>query len=301
MGLAACPAPEPGRPFSIDFFCPEDLNTAMNIHKSVISGTWYPGNPRTLRREIERYVEKAEPAAVAGELAALVCPHAGYVYSGQVAAFGYKLLQGRGYEKVILLGPSHRAFFRGAAVFGEGGFETPLGIVETDGDLTARIAGAHPSIHINPDTHAQEHSLEIQLPFLQVVLGMFKFVPILMGDQGSRACEALASAIVPAMDGKTILIASSDLSHYRHYSSAAAIDKVVLERIEAMDAEGLLSDLEKGRAEACGGGPIAAAILVSKALQAVNGTVLKYANSGDVTGDRSGVVGYVSAVFSKGA
>ncbi len=118
---------------------------AMKIRKSIIAGTWYPGNPRTLRGEIERYIDRAETPQLGG-IVALVSPHAGYVYSGQVAAFGYKLLQGRGIEKVIVLGPSHRVAFRGAALYGEGGFETPLGIVETDTDLSARIAGKDPSI-----------------------------------------------------------------------------------------------------------------------------------------------------------
>ena len=272
---------------------------AMKIRKSIIAGTWYPGNPRTLRGEIERYIDMAETPQLDG-IVALVSPHAGYVYSGQVAAFGYKLLRGRGIDKAIVLGPSHRAAFRGAALYGEGGFETPLGIVETDSDLSGRIAGKDPSIGTIPGAHAQEHSIEIQLPFLQVVLGAFKFVPVLMGDQGRRTCEALAKAIIPLMDEKTILIASSDLSHYRSYNSAVAIDRAIVDRVEAMDADGLLSDLESGRAEACGGGPIAAAIMVSKGLKAGKSAVLKYANSGDVTGDRAQVVGYLSAAFIKG-
>lgn len=273
----------------------------MRIRKSIIAGTWYPGNPQTLRKEIERYLERAEPAAVAGEIVALVSPHAGYVYSGPVAAYGYKLLRGREIDKVILLGPSHRAFFRGAAVYGEGGFETPLGVAEVHKGLSEKIAGSGRPVGTSPEAHAQEHSIEIQLPFLQVVLGDFQFVPVLMGDQGRKTCEALASAIIPLMDAKTILIASSDLSHYRPYDSAVAIDKIAVDRIGAMDADRLLADLETGRAEACGGGPMAAAIMVAKGLKAVNSTILKYANSGDVTGDRSGVVGYVSAAFSKGA
>lgn len=271
------------------------------VRKSVIAGTWYPGSAGTLRREIQRYLDKADPAEIKGKITALVSPHAGYVYSGTVAAYGYKLLRKGQFERVIIVGPSHRAYFRGVALYGPGGFETPLGIVETDTGVTDSLTGMTPIIKSVPDAHAQEHSIEIQLPFLQVVLGDFKFIPALMGDQSRSTCEALAGAIVPAVsDGKTLLVASSDLSHYRPYDSAVRIDKVVLDRIKNMDADGLLDDLESGKAEACGGGPIAVAMMVSKKLAANNGTVLKYANSGDVSGDRSGVVGYVSAAFSKG-
>jgi hypothetical protein len=289
-------------PFSFDFSHPGVFNTSMegNIRKSVIAGTWYPGNSNTLRKEIQAYLEGAVPPEIKGKPAALVSPHAGYIYSGPVAAFGYKILKKAEFDKVVIVGPSHRAYFRGAAVYGAGGFETPLGVVETDAGLTAGITEADPIIKSVPDAHAQEHSIEIQLPFLQVVLGEFRFVPILMGDQSRSTCESLAKAIIPHVsDGKTLLVASSDLSHYRPYDSAVKIDRRVLERIEQMDAEGLLDDLESGRAEACGGGPIAVAMMVSKSIDAKNSAVLKYANSGDVSGDRSGVVGYVSAAFSK--
>lgn len=270
------------------------------VRKSVIAGAWYPGNANALRREIQQYLDRAVLPELKGQPVALVSPHAGYIYSGPVAAFGYKALKKGEFGKVIIVGPSHRAYFHGAALYGAGGFETPLGVVETDAGLTAGLAGTGAMIRSAPDAHAQEHSIEIQLPFLQVVLGEFTFVPVLMGDQSRSTCEALAGAIAPAVaDGKTLVVASSDLSHYRPYESAVRIDRVVLNRIEDMDAGGLLDDLESGRAEACGGGPIAVAIMVAKALEATNSLVLKYANSGDVSGDRSGVVGYVSAAFSK--
>lgn len=271
-----------------------------NIRKSVIAGMWYPGKAENLRREIQEYLDGAVLPPVKGKPVALVSPHAGYVYSGPVAAFGYKLLRKGEFEKVIVVGPSHRAYFQGAALYGAGGFETPLGIVETDSGLATALAGA-PMIRTMPDAHAQEHSIEIQLPFLQVVLGKFSFLPVLMGDQSKNTCEALARGIVPALsDGKTLLVASSDLSHYRPYDSAAGIDRVVLDRIEQMNAGGLLDDLESGRAEACGGGPIAVAIMVAGDLGAEEGTILNYANSGDVSGDRSAVVGYVAAAFFRG-
>ncbi len=288
-------------PFLIDFYRQEVLNMPMSqvIRKSVIAGTWYPGNAGALRREILEYLDRADPPKVKGRPAALISPHAGYVYSGPVAAFGYKILKKGEFERVIIVGPSHRAYFHGAAVYGEGGFETPLGVVESDANFSATMAGSSKIIRSLPDAHAQEHSIEIQLPFLQVVLGEFRFVPVLMGDQSRATCEAVADAINPALsDPKTLLVASSDLSHYHTYDSAVRMDSIVLGRIENMDADGLLGDLEKGRAEACGGGPIAVAIMAAKVLNAKTGTVLKYANSGDVSGDRSGVVGYVSAAFS---
>jgi len=269
------------------------------VRKSILAGTWYPGSPVVLRRDVENFLEKAMVEAE-GQVVGLIVPHAGYVYSGGVAAYAYKLVQGEVFDSVIVIAPSHRAHFRGASVYDRGGYETPLGVVSVDADLAGKIMARSDNISFIPGGHAQEHSLEIQLPFLQVALGSFKFVPIVMGEQGRRFCEELAGAIAESAAGKKVLlVGSSDLSHFHGYDTAKKMDFRVLKHLEAMDADGLLRDLETGFSEACGGGPMAVVMMAAGRLGADRARVLKYANSGDVTGDRSGVVGYAAAVFSR--
>ncbi len=270
------------------------------IRKSILAGTWYPGRPDVLRADVERFLAEAsvEPA---GQVVGLVSPHAGYAYSGGVAAYAYQLVRGGGFDSVIVIGPSHRAYFQGASVYERGGYETPLGIVPVDADLAEKLIARSNRISSIPSGHAQEHSVEIQLPFLQVALGSFSFVPIVMGGQGRRDCEELSGAIVESVgDRKVLLVASSDLSHFHSDERARSMDFRILKHLESMDADGLFRELESGSSEACGGGPMAVVMMAAKKLGADTGKVLKYANSGDVTGDRQGVVGYAAAAFFKG-
>lgn len=277
-----------------------DMN---DVRKSVIAGSWYPGSPKILSSDIDGFLRNVPAELLDGEvLVALVSPHAGYMYSGQIAAYSYKLVEGKTFDAVIVIGPSHRACFNGASIYNKGGYETPLGIVPVDVELANEIIAQSPMISFVPATHMQEHSVEIQLPFLQRVLGEFSFVPIVMGDQDGRICKEVADAIYKSITGKKILIVgSSDLSHFHTYEKAVKLDSVVLEHMKEMDVEGLLKDLERGACEACGGGAIAVAMIIAKRLGADRAKVLKYANSGDVTGDKSGVVGYASAVFYIGS
>lgn len=269
-----------------------------DVRRSVIAGTWYPGDPAVLRGEIRRYLEAVPAGPAEGPVVGLVSPHAGYVYSGQVAAHGYRLIEGRRYDAVVVIGPSHRVLFRGASVWPSGGYETPLGVVPVDGELAEAILGADPVIHADRKPHAAEHSVEIQLPFLQVALGAFAFVPIVMGTQDLRTCEALADGIWRAAKGKEVLVVgSSDLSHFHDYEQAKRLDAVVVDLVSKRDARGLARRLEEGSCEACGGGPVIAAMLFAEKAGARGVQVLRYANSGDVTGDRRQVVGYLSAAF----
>ena len=166
------------------------------IRESVIAGSWYPGDPEVLRGQVLQFLAEATPPPIEGELVALISPHAGYMYSGQVAAYAYKLLKGKRYDVVVIVAPSHRAYFRGASVYPRGGYRTPLGIVPVAERLTERLREACPLVDYVPQAHAQEHSLEIQLPFLQVVLGDFELVPLVMGEHDFYTCEELAKAIV---------------------------------------------------------------------------------------------------------
>ncbi len=270
------------------------------IKKSVIAGSWYPGNPSTLKRDIETYFTSVSIPELEGEVVGLISPHAGYMYSGQVAANAYNLIRGKKYDGVIVVGPSHRVAFHGVSVFSRGGYETPLGMVSIDEDLAEKVKKISPIVADFPGAHLQEHSVEIQLPFLQVALGDFLFLPLVMGDQDAITCRELAEAIYKSSQGKKILIVgSSDLSHFYNYNVAKKMDSIALKYLKEGDAEGLLQSLENGEVEACGGGPMAVVLLTARLMKADKAYFLKYANSGDVTGDKNSVVGYASAVYCK--
>jgi AmmeMemoRadiSam system protein B len=263
------------------------------IREPILAGTWYPEKPEVLSRDIKRYLENAKKEKIEGDILALVSPHAGYMYSGQVAAHAYRLVEGKTFETVVVLAPSHHVLFQGASIIPQGGFRTPLGIIPIDADFSKKLMERRTEIKSIPEAHAREHALEIQLPFLQTVLKSFKLVPIVMEPYWSwETCQAVAAGVAEtAKGGNVLLIASSDLSHFHSYEQAVGLDKILLDDIDRFDAEGLRRDLKGNRTEACGGGPIIAVMLAAKALGANRGKVLTYKNSGDVTGDRSRVVG----------
>lgn len=268
------------------------------LRKPAIAGSWYPGKHSTLKQEIEKYFAYVPDIDLAGEIAGIVAPHAGYLYSGQVAAYAYKLIRGKKYDAVVIVGPSHHVAFPGVSIISEGGYETPLGVVPIAEDLADKIKKFSGVVKDIPGPHLQEHSLEIQLPFLQVALGDFSLVPLVMGDQRAATCYELAQAIYLAVqDKKVLIVGSSDLSHFHNYNAASQLDAVVLKHLQSGDAEGLLKSLNSDMCEACGGGPMAVAMLVAKKMGAGKAQLLKYANSGDVTGDKSSVVGYAAAVY----
>ncbi|MDX9815677.1 MAG: AmmeMemoRadiSam system protein B [Smithellaceae bacterium] len=268
------------------------------IRKSVIAGSWYPGRPDVLRRDIEDYFQLVPDMRIDGDILALISPHAGYMYSGQIAAHAYKLIRGEKYDAVFVVGPSHRVAFHGVSVYPQGGYETPLGVIPVDEVSAREIIFSSNVIKDIPAAHMQEHSVEIQLPFLQIALGDFSFVPLVMGDQNENTCRELARIINQvARKKKVLVVGSSDLSHFHDYREAKKLDDVAIRYLEKADAEGLLVSLRNDSTEACGGGPMAVAMLAARGLGAVKSKILKYANSGDVTGDKSSVVGYVSAVF----
>jgi len=268
------------------------------IRKSVLAGSWYPGDAAGLRKDIESYLDNVPAVQPGGENIALICPHAGYMYSGQVAAHAYKNLMGTDTTRVIVIAPSHRHHFKGASIYYQGGYETPLGVVPVDEELCKAIMNAGSNLDFIPKAHAQEHSLEIQLPFLQCTLGKFSLVPIVMGDQGMDTCKDLAEAITGAIKNqKVLLVASTDLSHFHPYEQATVLDKQFIARVKEFDIDGLATDLAQRRTEACGGGPVLTVMMAARAMGADRIRVLHYANSGDVTGDKSNVVGYAAAVI----
>jgi AmmeMemoRadiSam system protein B/AmmeMemoRadiSam system protein A len=275
--------------------------SGQHVRESVIAGSWYPGDPARLTKDIKGYLKQVPEHKIDGELIALISPHAGYMYSGQVAAHAYKLLEGKEYDIVVIIAPSHRAYFKGASVYPKGGYRTPLGIVPIAEEITEALMKKSPLIDFIPQAHSQEHSLEIQLPFLQVVLKDFRLVPIVMGEQDLPMCKELSAAIADVIKGKNaLLIASTDLSHFHTYDEAVALDQQFVKHVGAFDPEGLNKALRGGKCEACGGGPVVAVMLAAQTLGADKSEVLNYANSGDVTGDHSSVVGYMAAALYRG-
>ncbi len=274
------------------------------VRRPAVAGQFYPGDPDRLRADIMEYLKDAPDYDVKGRLFALISPHAGYVYSGHVAACGYSLLEPGQFDTVVVISPSHVEYFPYSSVYSGDSYITPLGKIAIDKELSEKIAASSDLIRIGTTGHATlrggrgEHSLEVQLPFLQVSLGEFKLVAIVMGDQSPAEIDALGSAIGKALAGKSALIvASTDLSHFHSSAAAWTLDHIFIQLIEDYDIEGLKKALASKETEACGGGPVAAAMIAARALGSSRCEILKYADSGDVSGDKSQVVGYVSAAL----
>lgn len=271
------------------------------IREPAVSGTFYPGNKETLRMDIEGYLGKVPLQEPEGAIIGLVSPHAGYMYSGQTAAYGFKAISGKSFDTVIIVAPSHQSFFLGTAVQEKGGYRTPMGIVPIDEELAHDLLGKGDVIRADPRVHRSEHSIEVQLPFLQTVLKEFKIVPLIMGtSQDGEASKQLARTLHSCIKGKQkryLILGSTDLSHYYPYDLARELDEAAMELLEAFDVEGMIRELARGKYEACGAGPIISTMILSKMLGAGRAKVLNYMNSGDVTGDRDSVVGYVSCIF----
>ena len=255
---------------------------------------WYPSSAAALRSTIQSLLAAAKYRDL-GRPLGLICPHAGLRFSGAVAAEAYRQLEGQSYELVAAVSPVHRRLVGPYAVTSYRYYSTPLGLLPVAEWAVAALVDRLPVSRIGRD---EEHSLEIQLPFLQVVLGEFVLLPIMMGDQSAESCRLLAQALAEVLQGRSALVvASSDLSHFHPYEVAVRIDSRIAERVANFDPEGLAADLAAGRAEACGGGPMVATMLACKALGAKKAFVLQYANSGDVWQDRTSVVGYLAAAL----
>jgi AmmeMemoRadiSam system protein B len=275
------------------------MTTAL-VRKAAVAGSWYPGSASRLRKELETYLAAVPPLASPGRLVGLISPHAGLMYSGPVAAHGYALLRGKEDLVAVLVGPSHRVPFEGLAVYARGAFETPLGRVEVDEAVAGRLLSAHPFMVDLPQPHRGEHSLEMQLPFLQHLVKGLRIVPVLMGHQKEDEVRALVAGLVEAATARTdvILVASSDLSHYHPASVANELDALVVGDVRSLDASGLMARLRRSPGHACGGGPMVSVMQAARSLGATDALVLKYADSGDVGDhDKSRVVGYLSAAL----
>jgi AmmeMemoRadiSam system protein B len=276
---------------------------SQKIRRSVIAGTWYPGTERELARTIDEYLSRVDQPLVPGRLLGLISPHAGYAYSGQTAAYAYHQLQDREVDTVVLMGPSHRAWVGDYAVSGEDAYETPLGRVLLD---QAFIADLETRVSLRRVERDAEHSLEIQLPFLQRQLDDFRLVPIMMSADDPAIAQHLAMALVEVIrqrsteNGRTLLVASSDLHHIENYDEVVRRDQPVIDAIAAYDLEALTAVLMAPGCSVCGRMPILTTLHAARTLGADAARVLHHTNSGDVTGQRrSGqyTVGYMSAAI----
>ncbi len=274
---------------------------ASPLRKPAVAGSWYPGTSEAIAAEVDGYLERVPRVTILGRLVGLISPHAGLRYSGPVAAHSYALLAGRRDLTAVMVGPAHRVLFEGIAVWGRGAFETPLGVTPIDEELAEAIRAAAPDVVVaSTRPHREEHSLEMQLPFLQRLVPGLRLVPLLMGTQSREEVEALAGALGRALAGRpAVLVASSDLSHYQPAPVANALDAEVVAHVERFDPESLLALLERDHGHACGGGPIVAVMMAARALGARQATILRYADSGDAgEHDKSHVVGYLAAALS---
>lgn len=264
---------------------------------------FYPAGKDELRRSVGELLLAAgkdvSPAAY-GKVSIIISPHAGYLYSGFTAAHGYSLLGKNQFKTVIVISPSHREYFDGISVFSGKAYSTPLGVLRIDCAMREKfLHHAGKFVIASRLGHGTEHAIEVQLPFLQATIGEFELLPIVMGDQKSEYCKALGCALGEISgDGDVLIVASSDLSHYYNYDTANALDQVCISDVKMIDPDKLVDDIDNRHCEACGGGPITTCLYAAREMGLTKVSILHHCNSGDITGDKSGVVGYLSASIS---
>ena len=275
------------------------MESSGTIRESVAAGSFYPGNPNDLSIQINEFLDNAESSDIES-IKAIICPHAGYIYSGQVAAYSYRQIAGRKFDSVFLIAPSHSEYFDFVSIYSGDAYRTPLGLVHVDKERSKILADNSKGIRLSVYGHRDEHSLEVQLPFLQVLFKNIKMVPLVIGNQDNRNIKELGESIGSLFKNEKILIiASTDLSHYHPYDTAVSLDQKVKKLIDSFDPEKLMTEFTSNNAEMCGGGPVISAMIASKILGADTSKILIYKNSGDVSGDRSAVVGYLAAALYK--
>ena len=270
------------------------------VRHSIIAGQWYPGTARELRRAVERYFADVEAESLDGEILGLISPHAGYAYSGQTAAHAYRQVQAASFDVVVVISPLHRLPLGRFAVTSADAYETPLGLVKLD---QQRVDALGREVQISRVTFDGEHSLEIQLPFLQVALGEFTVLPVMVGDSSFEAATELGAALVKVLKGsRALIVASSDMHHIDDYAQVVRRDQVVIDAIASFDIPRIREALSPRDCSVCGRIPIFAMLTATQAMGADRIQVLHHTNSGDVTGIRTAgqyTVGYMAAVVYK--
>jgi AmmeMemoRadiSam system protein B len=280
------------------------MSTQLNLRPSPIAGQWYPGNPRQLAESVDRYLESADLPPLDGQVVAVMAPHAGHRYSGPVAGYAFAALRGLQPEVVAVVSPMHQPYSQPLLTSAHDAYQTPLGTIRIDQQAVTVLDNALTTalgFGLTPVPRDPEHSLEIELPFLQRALpDEFSLIPIMVRDQSARVAQTLGSALADLLrDRNGLLVASTDLSHFYPQAVAEKLDGEILRRIAAFDPQGVLQAEEQGKGFACGRAAVAAVLWAAKGIGADSVQILNYATSGDITGDFSQVVGYAAAVITR--
>ena len=267
------------------------------VREPAVAGMFYPGSPSKLKDQIKILLELTKSDVEYKNPVAIVTPHAGYIYSGKTAAYAFNSLRGKQYKTVVIISPSHREYFPGISIYNGDAYKTPLGIIPLNKEMISKLTAGSKIIFEGIQGHRNEHAVEVQIPFLQMVMNEFSIIPVVIGDQRKEFIDELALKLSKVIDDETLIVASSDLSHFYTKEQAAALDSLVEKRISEFDYENLQSDLDSNKCEACGGGAIVAAMKTAGLLNKKSAKVLSRSDSGDTTGENSEVVGYLSAVI----
>jgi AmmeMemoRadiSam system protein B len=276
------------------------MGASKNVRPSPIVGTWYPGDEAALTRSIDGFLSDAQSQPVLGLIKAVIVPHAGHQYSGGVAAYAYNSIRELHPKTVAVISPFHQYYPARLLTTEHDAYETPLGLIPVNRDLVlhlSRVLMMTLGDGLTPIGRDREHSLEIQLPFLQRVYpDGFNLLPVMLRDQSAETAHALADALVQVLPEDSLLIASSDLSHFFTEKDARQLDGAVLKAIQDLSPEDLYRVEAESKGFACGLGAIACVLWAASKIGANQVDILNQATSGDITGDRSSVVGYASAV-----
>ncbi len=287
----------------LSFFLIVTVCFAEEVKKADLAGRWYPGSSKKLSSMLQGYLDDARLENIPPNIIAIIVPHAGYIYSGPVAAYAFKAISGSEIDTVIIVGFSHRRYYDAISVYDRGVFETPLGPLEVDRELARQLMVSNDKFYFNSKDFEGENSVEMQLPFIKYIFKDkdVKIVPIAMGVQSYKNAEILGNSLYEVLkDRKNYLIlASTDMSHYHTYGEANAMDGLAIDALKKMDPKALFDKVSFGKCELCGASAVAATMIAAKKLGADGIEILKYANSGDTIGRKENVVGYLSAAIYK--
>lgn len=277
------------------------MKAQLDIRPSPIAGQWYPGDPKRLSSNVDRFIDNATLPALEGDVVAIITPHAGHMYSGPVAGYAFATLRGLKPDLVAVVSPMHYPYNEPLLTTAHDAYETPLGVLPVDGEAVQALNNLlekELGYGLSRVRRDQEHSLEIELPFLQrALITEFKLLPVMVRDQSRKVTHILGQCLARVLSGRNaLLVASTDLSHFYPQRIANELDETMLQCIESFDPEAVILAEEEGRGFACGRGALAAVLWAAKDLGADTVKILRHATSGDVTGDMSQVVGYGAAV-----
>ena len=274
----------------------------MSIREARVAGTFYPEKKEHLQQTLQNFRDCKKQDDIK-DISCIIAPHAGYIYSGKIAASAYQYIHNKKFDKVLVISPSHHDYFTGCTTITDN-YVTPLGEIKTDSEFIEKLTGLSRIVSVSNMGHGPEHALEVHLPFLQETLDEFKLIPLVMGRQNMETARILAEdlfEVIKSSNGqnKLLIVCSSDLSHFYEVEHARELDGVIKEDIKAFDPEKFNSDIINKKGEACGHGPILTGMILSRMLGANQSKVIDYGTSGDVNMDFNSVVGYLSAIIYK--